>query len=161
MPDPHERLRQLGLKLPAPPAAIASYVPYAVVPLGDGRALVSVSGQVATRDGAPLRTGRVPDEVSVDDAVDNARTCALNVLAQLDAAVGLANVERVVQLTVYVRSADDFVRQPQVANGASDLIADVLGELGRHTRAAVGVNALPLGVPVEVSALAVASAAPR
>lgn len=155
--DPHTRLRELGLTLPAPPPAIASYVPYAVVPIGDGRVLVSVSGQVATRDGVPLHRGTVPDQVSIEAAIDDARACAVNVLAQLEAAVGLANVERVLQLTVYVRSAADFDKQPQVGNGASELIHDVLGEIGRHTRAAVGVNALPLGVAVEVSALAVAT----
>lgn len=154
--DPHERLRALGLTLPTPPAAVATYVPVVVVPLGGGRLQVSVSGQVALRDGIPVHRGRVPDDVSVDDAVANARMCGLNLLAQLDRSVGLANVERITALTVYVRCADDFEQQPQVANGASDLLADVLGESGRHTRAAVGVNALPFGVPVEVSLSAIA-----
>lgn len=154
--DPHARLRELGLTLPSPPAALASYVPTVTVPLGDGRVQVSVSGQVAMRDGAPLHRGSVPDEVGLDDAVENARACGLNLLAQLEQAVGLANVERITQVTVYVRSAGGFDRQPQVANGVSDLLADVLGERGRHTRAAVGVNALPLGVPVEASLTAVA-----
>ena len=158
MVDPHARLRDLGLALPEPPAALASYVPAIVTPLGDGRVLVAVAGQVALRDGRPLHRGRVPDEVTVVQAQDNARACALNVLAQLEAAVGLENVERITQLTVYVRCADDYEQQPQVANAASDLLADVLGEVGRHTRAAVGVNALPLGVPVEIAATAVASA---
>jgi enamine deaminase RidA (YjgF/YER057c/UK114 family) len=154
--DPHARLRELGLTLPSPPAALATYIPAVVVPLGDGRLQVWVSGQVAMRDGIPLHRGRVPDQVGVEQAVENARACALNVLAQLERSVGLANVERITQLTVYVRSADEFEQQPQVANGASDLLADVLGEGARHTRAAVGVNALPLGVPVEVSATAIA-----
>jgi enamine deaminase RidA (YjgF/YER057c/UK114 family) len=154
--DPHARLRELGLELPAPPAAVASYLPAAVVPLGGGRVLVSVSGQVLLRDGAPVLRGRVPDEVSVEQAAGNARGCALNVLAQLERAAGLGNVEQVLQLTVFVRSAGGFEGQPAVANGASDLLVAVLGERGRHARAAVGVNALPLGVPVEVAALAVA-----
>ncbi len=154
--DPHARLRELGLALPSPPAALASYVPVVVVPLGGGRLQVTISGQVAMHNGEPLHRGRVPDEVSLDDAVANARACALNLLAQLDASVGLANVERITALSVFVRSAGDFEKQPAVANGASDLLADVLGERGRHTRAAVGVNALPLGVPVEISATAVA-----
>jgi enamine deaminase RidA (YjgF/YER057c/UK114 family) len=156
--DPHARLQELGLELPAPPAAVASYVPATVVPISDGRLLVSVSGQVALRDGLPVSEGRVPDQVSVEQAVDNARTCALNLLAQLEQAVGLGNVEQILQLTVYVHSADGFSAQPRVANGASDLLVAVLGEKGRHARAAVGVNALPLGVPVEVSALALARA---
>jgi enamine deaminase RidA (YjgF/YER057c/UK114 family) len=156
--DPHARLRELGLTLPPPPAAMASYVPVVVVPLGDGRLLVSVSGQVAMRDGAPLHRGRVPDEVSLEQAVENARACGLNLLAQLEHSVGLANVERITAVTVFVRSSDGFGQQPQVGNGASDLLADVLGEAGRHSRAAVGVSELPFGVPVEVSATAVATA---
>jgi enamine deaminase RidA (YjgF/YER057c/UK114 family) len=154
--DPITRLHELGLTLPSPPAAVATYLPVVVVPLGGGRLQVCVSGQVALRDGVPLHRGRVPDEVSVEQAVQNARACGLNVLAQLERSVGLASVERITQVSVFVRCADDFEQQPQVANGASDLFADVLGEAGRHTRAAVGVNALPFGVPVEVALTAVA-----
>jgi enamine deaminase RidA (YjgF/YER057c/UK114 family) len=154
--DPHARLRELGLELPDPPAAVASYLPATLLPLGGGRVLVSVSGQVLLRDGAAVLRGRVPDEVSVEEAAGNARGCALNLLAHLERAARLGNVEQVLQLTVFVRSADGFEGQPAVANGASDLLVAVLGERGRHARAAVGVNALPLGVPVEVAALAVA-----
>ncbi|SRR5258708_7606088 len=154
--DPTARLRELGLTLPSPPAAVATYLPVVVVPLGGGRLQVSVSGQVALRDGVPLHRGRVPDQVSVEEAVENARACGLNLLAQLERSVGLASVERITQLSVFVRCADDFEQQPQVANGTSDLLADVLGEAGRHTRAAVGVNALPFGVPVEASLTAIA-----
>lgn len=159
--DAHARLRELGLTLPPPPPALAAYVPVIVVPLGEGRLQVSISGQVALRDGTPLHRGRVPDQVGIEEAMENARACALNLLAQLEHAVGLAQVERITAVTVYVRSADDFEKQPQVANAASDLLADVLGERGRHTRAAVGVNALPLGVPVEIAATAVARERPR
>lgn len=154
VPSPYSRLRDLGLELPAPPAALAAYVPTTLAPLGHGRALLSVAGQVWIEDGRPVHRGRVPDEVSVADAEENARSCALRVLAQLDAAAGLESVEQVLQVTVYVRSADSFEAQPQVGNAASELLVAVLGEAGRHARAAVGVNALPLGVPVEVSALA-------
>jgi enamine deaminase RidA (YjgF/YER057c/UK114 family) len=154
--DPHSRLRELGLTLPSPPSAMATYVPVVVVPIGGGRLQVSVSGQVALRDGVPLHRGRVPDQVSVEEAVENARACGLNLLAQLERSVGLASVERITQVSVFVRCAGDFEQQAVVANGASDLLADVLGEAGRHTRAAVGVNALPFGVPVEVSLTAVA-----
>jgi enamine deaminase RidA (YjgF/YER057c/UK114 family) len=154
--DPIARLTALGLELPSPPAAVAAYVPTTVVPLGEGRLLVSVSGQVLLRDGAPVLRGRVPDQIDVEQATENARGCALNLLAQLESAVGLGNVEQVLQLSVFVRSADDFDGQPRVANGASDLLVAVLGERGRHARAAVGVNALPLGVPVEVAATVLA-----
>lgn len=151
--DPHARLEALGLQLPDPPTPVASYVPATVVPISEGRVLVSVSGQVPVRDGRAVVEGRVPDVVSVEQAVECARTCALNVLAQLERAVGLGNVEQVLQLSVFVRCAGDFTAQPRVADGASDLLVEVLGERGRHARAAVGVNALPLGVPVEVAAL--------
>jgi enamine deaminase RidA (YjgF/YER057c/UK114 family) len=157
-PRTHARLRELGLELPEPPAAVASYLPVSVVPLADGRLLVSVSGQLLLRDGSPALHGRVGEEVGVEQAVDNARACALNVLAQLERAVGLDNVEQVLVLTTYVRCVDGFERQSVVANGASDLLIAVLGQRGRHARAAVGVNALPLGVPVELSAQVVARA---
>lgn len=150
---PHERLAALGLKLPAPPAPAASYVPTRVVPIGDGRALVYVSGQISVEDGKRL-TGRCPDEVSVEEAQARARVCALNVLAQLEAAAGLDNVEQVTQVIGFVLSADGFGDQPKVINGASDLLVEVLGEAGRHTRAALGTNALPFSATVEIAAVA-------
>jgi enamine deaminase RidA (YjgF/YER057c/UK114 family) len=151
---PHERLRELGLKLPAPPAAVASYVPTRLIPIGDGRALLYVAGQISTEDGKRL-TGRCPDEVSVEEAQARARVCALNVLAQMDAAAGLDNVEQVTQVIGFVLSADGFGDQPKVLNGASDLLVEVLGEAGRHTRAALGTNALPFSVTIEIAAVAV------
>jgi enamine deaminase RidA (YjgF/YER057c/UK114 family) len=150
----HERLEQLGLKLPAAPAAMASYVPTRVVPIGDGRALLYVAGQVSIKDGERL-TGRCPDEVSVEEAQARARVCALNVLAQIEAAAGLDNVEQVAQVIGFVLSAEGFGDQPKVINAASDLLVDVLGEAGMHTRAAVGANALPFSVTVEIAAVAV------
>lgn len=142
------------MKLPSPPAPAASYVPTRLVPIGGGRALVYVSGQVSVEDGK-LLTGRCPDEVSVEQAQGRARACALNVLAQLEAAAGLDNVEQVTQVIGFVLSADGFGDQPKVMNGASDLLVDVLGEAGRHTRAALGTNALPFSVTVEIAAVAV------
>jgi enamine deaminase RidA (YjgF/YER057c/UK114 family) len=142
------------LKLPAPPAAVASYVPTVLAPIGDGRSLLFIAGQVSIQDGKRL-TGRCPDEVTVDDAQERARVCALNLLAQMDAAVGLDNVEQVAQLTGFVLSADGFGEQPKVLNGASELLVEVLGEAGRHTRAALGTNALPFSVTVEIAAIVV------
>ncbi len=136
---------------------MASYVATRLVPLGEGRALLFVSGQVPSRDGRFL-TGRVPDEVSVEDARLAARAAALNLLAQIDQAAGLDNVEAVAQLTGYVNSTDDFEDEPAVVDGASDLLFGVLGEAGRHTRAAVAVNALPRGITVEISAIVVVRA---
>lgn len=157
MTSPHERLKQLGLTLPSPPAALASYVPTRLVPIGDGRALLFVAGQVSTRDGQRL-TGRCPDQVSVEQAQDAARASALNVLAQLEGAAGLDNVEQIAQLSGWVLSTDDFGDQPKVLNAASDLIVEVLGDAGRHTRAALGASALPFSVTVEITAVAVVRA---
>ncbi len=150
---PHERLRELGLKLPAPPAAAASYVPTRFVPLGGGRALLYVAGQLSAAEGKRL-TGRCPDEVSIEEAQARARLCALNLLAQIDAAAGLDRVEQVTQLIGFVLSADGFDEQPKVMNGASDLLIEVLGEAGRHTRAALGTNALPFSATIEIAAVA-------
>ena len=154
MSGPHERLHELGLKLPAPPAALASYIPTRLVPISDGRALLYVAGQVSAADGKRL-TGRCPDEVSVEEAQARARICALNVLAQFEAAAGLDNVEQIAQLIGFVLSADGFGDQPKVMNAASDLLVEVLGEAGKHTRAALGTNALPFSATVEIAAVAV------
>ena len=154
MTTPHERLRELGLALPAPPPPAASYVQTRLVPIGEGRALLYVAGQVS-RDGDQLLTGRCPDEVPVEEATKRARQCALNVLAQIEAAAGLDNVVAVGQVIGFVLSADGFGDQPKVLNGASELIVDVLGEAGKHTRAALGASALPLSVTVEIAAVAV------
>ena len=154
MPKPHDRLRELGLTLPEPPAAVASYVPTRLVPLDGGRSLLFIAGQLSSRDGKRL-TGRCPDQVSVEQAQDAARASALNVLAQMEAAAGLENVEQVTQLNGFVLCTDDFGDQPKVLNAASDLIVEVLGEAGRHTRAALGANALPFSVTVEITAVAI------
>lgn len=153
MSTPKERLHELGLELPPAPRPMASYLPTRTVPLGGGRAMVFVAGQVPVRDGEVQYVGRVPDEVSVADARLAARLCALNLLAQVEAAAGLDKVEQVASLTGFVRSGAGFSEQPQVINAASDLIAEVLGEAGKHSRAAVGVAELPRGVSVEIAAI--------
>jgi enamine deaminase RidA (YjgF/YER057c/UK114 family) len=124
-----------------------------VVPIGGGRALVYVAGQVPVVGGEFKYTGRVPDQVSVDDARESARTCALNLLAQVNSAAGLDKVEMVAQVIGWVNCREDFGEQPQIINAASDLLAQVLGDAGKHTRAAVGANALPRGVTTEVAAV--------
>lgn len=129
-------------------------MPTRVVAISDGRALVYVAGQVSSRDGQRM-TGRVPNEVSIEHAQEAARACALNVLAQIEGAAGLDNVEQMLQVTGWVLSTDEFGDQPKVLNAASDLIVEVLGDRGRHTRAAVGASSLPLSVTVEITAVAV------
>jgi enamine deaminase RidA (YjgF/YER057c/UK114 family) len=145
-----ERLTELGIELPPPPQPVASYAP--VVTSGS---LAFVAGQVAIVDGEVLHPGLVGAEVSVEQAREAARRCALQALSALQEAVGdLDRVRRIVQVTVFVASSPGFRDQPQVANGASDLLVDVFGDAGRHARAAVGVVGLPLGGPVEVAVIA-------
>ena len=156
--DPLQRLRELGLELPPAPAALAAYVPVRSVAIGPGHSLLWIAGQVPVREGKPVFTGRVPGQLSLDQAAEAARLCALNVLAQVHREVGLDKVEQVLQLTVFVLSDDGFGDQPKVANAASELLANVLGDAGQHARVAVGVNALPLDVPVEIAAVVVARA---
>lgn len=145
-----ERLAQLGLTLPEAPAPVASYVP--AVKQGNW---VYVSGQIPLRDGKVRVSGKVGSEVSLEDAQEEARQCALNALAIIKSVAGsLDNVERIVKVTGFVACSPDFTDAPKVVNGASDLFLEVFGDKGRHARAAVGVTALPLDVPVEVEVIA-------
>jgi enamine deaminase RidA (YjgF/YER057c/UK114 family) len=143
----HERLRELGLELPAVAAPLAAYVP--AVRSGN---LVFVSGQLPTVDGKLLLTGKVgTDRVSIEQARGLAQRCALNALAAgAEAAGGLDAIIRVVKVVGYVACTPDFFAHPQVVNGASELLSYVFGEAGAHARVAVGVPSLPLDAPVEV-----------
>lgn len=150
MTTPEERITRLGLQLPDVVAPLASYVP--AVRTGS---LVYTSGQVPFVEGEPIVTGKVGAEVTVEQAQEAARVCALNAIAALKAEVGeLSRVARIVKVVGFVASAPDFVEQPQVVNGASDLLGEVFGEAGRHARSAVGVAVLPRDVPVEVELIA-------
>ena len=150
MTGPAERLAALGLTLPAVAAPVAAYVP--AVRAGG---FVYTSGQLPTVDGKLLAVGKVGAEVSASDAAGLARTCALNALAAAAAAAGgLAAIGRIVKVTGFVASAAGFSGQPQVVNGASELLLAVFGEDGRHARSAVGVAELPLNAPVEVELIA-------
>ena len=143
-----QRLAELGIELPQPAAPVAAYVP--VVVAGN---LAHVSGQLPFVDGK-LVTGRLGEDVSLDQGHAAARACGLMILAQLKAALGsLDRVERVVKLGAFVSSAASFTDQPKVANGASELMEQIFGESGRHARSAVGVPALPLGAAVEIDAI--------
>jgi enamine deaminase RidA (YjgF/YER057c/UK114 family) len=143
---PEDRLAELGLALPDVVAPVAAYVP--AVRTGD---LVWTSGQLPFVDGALSSTGKVGAEVEPDDAKALARICALNALAAIRAEIGdLGRVRRVVKVVGFVASAPSFVGQPGVVNGASELLGEVFGDVGRHARSAVGVAALPLDAPVEV-----------
>lgn len=147
---PEERLAELGLTLPPVARPVAAYVP--TVRTGNH---VYVSGQVPLVDGKPAATGKVGAEVDPDVGREMARICALNALAALKAELGeLSRIVRIVKLVGFVASDPAFTGQPQVVNGASELLGEVLGEAGRHARSAVGVAVLPLDVPVEVELIA-------
>ena len=125
-----------------------------LVAISDERSLLYIAGQVSA-DGDQYLSGRCPDEVGVEEAARRARICAMRVLAQIDAAVGLDRVEAIAQVLGYVNCTPDFGDQPKVMNGASDLLVEVLGDAGKHTRAALGTNALPFNVTIEIAAVAV------
>ncbi len=141
------RLAELGITLPQAAAPAANYVPWVVA--GD---LVFVAGQITLWNGELKFLGRLGAEFGVEQGQEAARLCGLNLIAQVKAAAGgdLDRVRRVVRLGGFVACIDGFKDQPKVVNGASDLMVQVFGDAGRHARAAVGVNALPLGVAVEV-----------
>jgi enamine deaminase RidA (YjgF/YER057c/UK114 family) len=146
-----DRLAALGLALPEPPSPVAAYIP--AVRSGS---LLFVSGQLPVRAGELIATGRVPSGVSIESAQAGAKQAVLNALAIVHHHLGgnWSKLNRIVRLGVFVQSDDGFADQPRVANGASELLVELLGESGRHARAAVGVNALPLDAAVELELLA-------
>jgi enamine deaminase RidA (YjgF/YER057c/UK114 family) len=163
-PTPLERLQALGLELPASPKPQGWYIPVArtghlvfvsgQLPLKEGR--VAFQGRVVASEnsGGGVGPGGVIGGVSLETAREAARLCLLNILAALEGnGVPLSSVVRVVKVTGFVQSADDFHDQPKVLNAASELLTDIFGDAGRHARAAVGVNALPLNATVEIEAV--------
>jgi enamine deaminase RidA (YjgF/YER057c/UK114 family) len=143
-----QRLHELGLELPAAPAPAAAYQPWA-----SAGGFVFTAGQLPVVDGALPRTGKLGTDLTTEEGAELARTAALNVLAVAAAAFDDLDAVEVVKLTVFVASSPDFTEQHLVANGASDLLAAVLGDAGVHARSAVGVPVLPLDSPVEVEAV--------
>lgn len=145
------RLTKMGLSLPPAPKPVAAYIPAVVA--GD---MVYVSGQLPMVDGKLSVMGRVPDAVSVEQAQLAARQCALNALAVVGEAIrgDWGRLRRIVRVGVFVASGSGFTDQAKVANGASELLGELLGEVGRHARAAVGAAELPLGAPVELEMIA-------
>ena len=144
------RLAELGVELPEAAAPAANYIPYVVT----GK-LIMVSGQIPMQDGEIKGIGKVGRDMTTEEAAGIARICALNLIAQAKAACGgdLDKIARVVKLGGFVNCIDDYAQQPEVINGASNLMVDVFGDAGRHSRFAVGTNALPRGVAVEVEGI--------
>jgi len=141
-----EKLKKVGIELPEAPTPLGSYIP--VVRTGN---LVFLSGVLPLRQGKLTRQGKVGENISLDEAKEDARTAAVNALSVLKAHIGsLDKIKRCIKITGYVASASDFIEQPKVLNAASDLLFEIFGEGGRHVRSAVGVNVLPLDSPVEI-----------
>ncbi|MFZ4690147.1 MAG: RidA family protein [Polymorphobacter sp.] len=146
---PAARLAALGLTLPSAAAPAANYVPAVAI---DG--LLHISGQIPFDEAGGLIRGRLGADMDVAAGAAAARRCAIGIIAQINAALGdLGRVRRIVKLGVFVSSTADFTDQPEVGNGASNLMVEVFGEAGRHARSAVGVAVLPRGVAVEVDAI--------
>ena len=148
------RLRELGIELPLSGAPIANYVPFTVSATTSGN-LVFIAGQICQWNGERRFVGKLGAGVSVADGQQAARLCALNILAHLRVACGgdLDRVRRCLRLGGFVNCTPEFTDMPQVVNGASDLMVELFGDIGRHARAAVGTNSLPGGVAVEVDAI--------
>lgn len=140
-----EKLKELGIELPGVAAPVAAYVPATQV--GNQ---VWTSGQLPFINGTLPATGRLGEEISVEDGADYARTAVLNALAAVDSVVGIDNVTRVLKVVGFVASAPGFHQQPAVINGASEVLGEIFGDAGQHARSAVGVAELPMGAPVEV-----------
>ncbi len=149
MSKAEQRLEALGITLPVPAAPVANYVPY--VRTGNH---VHISGQISN-DGAGRLKGTLGVDLTIEDGVEAARICGVNLLAQMKAAAGgdLDNVVRVIKLNGFVQAGPDFYDIPKVINGCSDLMVEVLGDAGRHARSAVGMYKIPLGFAVEIDAL--------
>ncbi len=146
---PEQRLAALGIVLPTAAAPAANYVPAVAI---DG--LLHISGQIPFDESGGLIRGRLGETMDVAAGAAAARRCAIGLIAQMHAALGeLSRVRRVVKLGVFVSSTPDFTDQPEVGNGASDLMVAVFGDAGRHARSAVGVAVLPRGVAVEIDAI--------
>lgn len=145
-----DKLKELGITLPPPPAAVAAYEPW--VRTGN---LIITSGQLPWRDGKLAYTGKLGTDLSVEQGYEAARLCAINAIAQLKAAAGdLERVRRIVRLEGYVHSGPGFTQHPLALNGASELISAVFGARGRHARTALGINEMPLNAALQLGVIA-------
>lgn len=145
-----EKLKTLGITLPSPPKPAGSYVP--VVTTGK---IVFVSGQIPMQDGMVKHTGKVSKDLSLDEAQKAAKLCIINALAQLKSELGsLDKISKIIRVSGFVNSPPEFIEQPKVINAASDLLFEIFGQKGKHTRIAIGVSSLPLNAAVEIDLIA-------
>ena len=141
-----EKLKSLDISLPTPPKPAGSYVPVVVA-----RDFAYVSGQIPMKDGKVIYTGKVPSIQTIEDAQKAAKLCAINALAQLKSELGnLDRIKKIVRVSGFVNATEDFAAHPKVINAASDLLFEIFGDIGKHSRIAVGVNSLPLNSTVEI-----------
>lgn len=145
-----QKLKSLGITLLTPPKPAGSYIP--VVRAGK---LIFVSGQIPIKDGQVQFKGQVPNTISIEDAQKAAKLCIINVLSQLNAELGtLDSISKIVRVSGFVNSSPDFYEHPKIINAASDLLVEIFGDKGRHTRIALGVSSLPLNSAVEIDFIA-------
>jgi enamine deaminase RidA (YjgF/YER057c/UK114 family) len=141
-----EKIKELGFNLPEAPKPVAAYIPALMI-----NNMVFTAGQIPSIAGELVFKGKIDTELTLMEGQRAAETCILNCLAAVKGVIGELNkIERIIKLTVFVNSSDDFTDQPKVANGASELLIKIFGDKGKHVRSAVGVNALPLNAAVEV-----------
>ena len=145
-----ENIKNLGLNIPELPKALANYVPYKIV----GKTMY-ISGQAPVKNGEIIYKGKVGADITVQDGVEAAKLCVINIIAGVKTGIkgDWNKLDSFVKLTGYVNCQDNFTEQPNIINGASDLLVDIFGDQGRHSRVAVGSNALPLGIAVEIDAI--------
>ena len=145
-----ENIKNLGLNIPDLPKALANYVPYKII----GKSMY-ISGQAPVQRGEVIYQGKVGSDVTIDEGIEAAKLCCINIIAAVKKGIDgdWDKLDSFVKLTGYVNCNDDFKDQPKVINGASDMLVAIFGDQGRHTRVAVGSNALPLGISVEIDAI--------
>jgi len=144
------RLKELNIKIDKIPAPAANYLPY----IKSGNQIF-ISGQLPVKNGEIAFKGKVGNEVTIEEAREAAKICAINIIANLKEACDgdLNKVKKCVKLGIFINAIDDFAQHPQIGNGASDLMVDIFAEKGKHSRFAVGVSSLPFNVPVEIDAI--------
>ena len=145
-----ENIKNLGLNIPDLPKALANYVPYKLI----GKTIY-ISGQAPVQNGELIYKGKVGSDISIEEGIEAAKLCVINIIAALK--TGLEGdwdkLDSFVKLTGFVNCQDNFIDQPKIINGASDMLVEIFGDQGRHARVAVGSNALPLGIAVEIDAI--------